>query len=95
MDASSAKVALAPQVAAQASGAFNPTGVRLSVGDEPLLAPEGSLITPNPPLLPAALFAIVVGCVWMMYGFVVSQVVGIWKEGRIADRKNMFTRKAK
>ncbi len=93
-DASSTQVALELRTVA-ASSNFNANGVRLSVGDEPLLAPEGSLITPNPPLIPTALFALVVGCVWAMYAFVVSQVVGIWKEGRIPNRENTFTRKAK
>lgn len=60
-----------------------PTGVdlrsvRLAI-DEPLLAPDGSLITPNPPLVPATLFLLVVGGVWSMYVFVASQIIGIWK----------------
>ncbi len=93
-DASSTQVALEPRAVASSSS-FNANGVRLSVGDEPLLAPEGSLITPNPPLVPTALFALVVGCVWAMYGFVIYQVYGIWKNGRVAERKNTFTRKAR
>ena len=92
--ASSTQAALEPRAVAS-SGNFNSSGVKLSVGDEPLLAPEGSLITPNPPLLPTALFVFVVGCVWAMYGLVVSQVVGIWRDGRMADRQNTLTWKAK
>jgi mono/diheme cytochrome c family protein len=95
MDASTALIALEPRQVATSSGDFAVNGVRLSVGDEPLLAPEGSLITPNPPLVPTALFALVVGCVWAMYGFVIYQVYGIWKNGRMAERKNTFTRKAR
>ena len=78
-EAVTAKIVLGSQQLAQTSEDFNSRAVRLSVGDEPLLAPEGSLITPNPPLLPTALFALVVGCVWAMYAFVVSQIVGIWQ----------------
>jgi hypothetical protein len=95
MDASAAKITLEPQQLAQAPGGFKSNGVQLSVGDEPLVAPEAGLITPNPPLVPSALFALVVGCVWATYAFVVSQVVGIWKEGRIPNRENTFAREAK
>ncbi len=86
--------ALAPRATASTAG-LNPSRVSLSIGDEPLLAPEGSLITPNPPLIPAALFVGVVGCVWVLYALVFSQVVGIWREGRIAKRENTLTWKAK
>ena len=41
--------------------------------------PDGNLITPNPPLVPATLFALVVLGVWSMYAFVISQIVGIWR----------------
>lgn len=87
LDASAARIALQPRRVASASGDFNVDNVRLSL-DEPLLAPEGSLITPNPPLVPTTIFALVVGCVWAMYGYVISQVVGIWKSGRNAPREN-------
>ncbi len=80
LDASAAKIALEPRVDV-ASGSFDANTVRLSV-EEPLLPPEGSLITPNPPLLPTVLFALVVGCIWATYGLVISQMVGIWKHGR-------------
>lgn len=93
-DASSTQVALEPRAAASSNN-FNVSGVRLSVGDEPLLAPEGSLITPNPPIVPVLLFVGVVGCVWAMYAFVVSQVVGIWRAGRVAERKNTITWKTR
>ena len=89
-DESSTQVALEPRALASSS-TFNVGGIRLSVGDEPLLATEGSLITPNPPLVPVALFVAVVGCVWAMYAFVASQVVGIWRAGRVAERKNTIT----
>jgi mono/diheme cytochrome c family protein len=93
-NASSNQVALEPRAVASSSN-FNASGVKLSVGDEPLLAPEGSLITPNPPLVPVALFLGVVGCVWAMYAFVISQVVGIWRDGRMVNRQNTFTWKSK
>ena len=68
----------------------NLSRVRLEISDEPLLAPEGSLITPNPPLVPTALFLLVVGGIWATYGFVVSQVFGIWKIGRRAPSENVL-----
>ncbi|MBI5031147.1 MAG: cytochrome c [Chloroflexi bacterium] len=70
---------------------INARNVRLAIGDEPLLAPEGSLITPYPPLLPTVLFLLVVGGIWSAYAFVMYQVVGIWKSGRIVKRENTFT----
>ncbi|MDE3087903.1 MAG: c-type cytochrome [Chloroflexota bacterium] len=94
-NASTAKVVLDPMAVAVSPAEVNVNSVRLSVGDEPLLAPEGSLITPYPPLLPVTLFALVVGCVWAAYGFVVYQVVAIWRNGRSARRENTFTRKAR
>ncbi|HEX7592955.1 MAG TPA: cytochrome c [Anaerolineae bacterium] len=92
--ASSAQAALEPRAVASSSN-FSGSGVKLSIGDEPLLAPEGSLITPNPPLVPVALFVSVVAGVWALYALVISQVVGIWREGRIANRQNTLTWKAK
>jgi cytochrome c553 len=92
--ASSVQAALAPHAVAS-SGGFDLSRISLSIGEEPLVPPEGNLITPNPPLIPAALFLGVVGCVWSLYAFVVSQVVGIWRAGRIAKRQNTLTWKAK
>lgn len=92
--ASSTETALEPRSVVMA-GAFNSNGVNLSLVDQPLLAPEGSLITPNPPLVPAALFLLVVGFIWTLYALVVSQVVGIWRAGRTANRQNTLTWKAK
>ncbi len=94
LEASAAEIVLEQPTLAISSGNINTNGVRLSV-DEPLLAPEGSLITPNPPLLPTMLFVLVVGCVWATYGFVISQVIGIWKSGRIQKRDNVLTKKAR
>jgi hypothetical protein len=92
--ASSAQASLIPHAVASTVG-IDASRVSLSIGDEPLVPPEGSLITPNPPLLPAALFLGVVGCIWSLYAFVLSQVAGIWRAGRIAKTQNTLTWKAK
>ena len=91
---SAGKIMLQPQVveSASASGNPNPYGVRLSLEDVPLLPPEGSLITPNPPLVPTAIFASVVLCVWATYGYVVSQVVGIRRSKPSRGRGDRFSR---
>ncbi len=79
-DASEAKIDV--QLPVLASGQdVNTRNVKLGI-DEPLLDPEGSLITPNPPLLPTTLFLVVVGVVWSIYLFVISQIYGILKLGR-------------
>ncbi|MGE5261926.1 MAG: c-type cytochrome [Acidobacteriota bacterium] len=54
--------------------------VRLDI-EEPLLSPDGSLITPNPPLLPVTLFLLVVGGVWSIYGYVLYQIYRILRAG--------------
>jgi hypothetical protein len=54
--------------------------VRLDI-EEPLLSPDGSLITPNPPLLPVTLFLLVVGGVWSIYGYVLYQIYWILRAG--------------
>lgn len=69
---------------------LNLANVQLSISDEPLVPPEGNLTTPNPPLVPTAIFLLIVGCIWAIYGYVVSQVVGIWKIGQINPRQNVF-----
>ncbi len=84
LDPSQAKIDF--RMTTTGSGAFDPktNGVFLSV-DEPLLAPEGSLVTPNPPLLPTTLFVLVVFGIWSLYGYVVYQVVSIWRRrGKVA-----------
>ncbi len=63
---------------ASAQGDINPRGVGLSL-DAPFLPPEGSLITPNPPLGPSMLFVLIVGGVWMTYAYVAYQALGIWR----------------
>lgn len=88
-DASTAKIALEPPGVATSFADVNTSDVRLSV-DEPLLPPEGSLITPNPPLLPTTIFALIVGGVWATYGYVMYQVYGIWKRGRTVARSNVL-----
>ncbi len=89
LDPSQAKIDF--KIAAAGAGALNPrtNPVFLSV-DEPLLAPEGSLITPNPPLLPTTLFALVVVGIWSMYGYVVFQVVSIWRRRGKAGGPNVL-----
>lgn len=78
-DSSEAKIAV--ELPAVASAQQVDLGnVRLDI-DEPLLAPEGSLITPNPPLLPVTLFLAVVGGVWAVYLYVVYQIYGILRLG--------------
>ena len=77
------------------AGNLNTRNIRLAVGEEPLLAPEGSLITPYPPLLPTTLFLLVVGCVWSAYAFVGYQVIGIWKSGRSVKRENIFSTRSR
>jgi mono/diheme cytochrome c family protein len=92
--ASSTQAALEP-LAVASSGNLNLNRVKMSVGDEPLLAPEGSLITPNPPQVPVAIFALVVGCVWSMYGLVVYQLIGIRKSGSNPQRENILSSRAR
>ncbi|MBI5652750.1 MAG: c-type cytochrome [Chloroflexi bacterium] len=69
---------------------LNLSSVHLAITDEPLVPPEGNLFSPNPPIVPTAIFLLVVGCIWTIYGYVVSQVVGIWKIGQINPRQNVF-----
>ncbi|MBI4672000.1 MAG: c-type cytochrome [Chloroflexi bacterium] len=88
-NASEAKIVLEPREVAASSADYNARRVYLSL-DEPLLPPEGSLITPNPPLLPTVILALVVGGVWATYGYVMYQVFGIWKRGRTAPRKSVL-----
>ncbi len=76
LGSSAARIVLQPTLAS-VLGNGNRGGVQMSVGGEPLLTPEGSLITPNPPLVPALLFLGVVLGVWLMYGYVVYQVIAI------------------
>ncbi|GEM_PF-3167707 len=95
LGSSAAMLALEKPAVAISAGDLNTAGVRLSIDEEPLLAPEGSLITPNPPLLPTLLFGLVVLGVWSTYGYVVSQVVGIWKSGRDHQRENVLAPKAR
>ncbi len=88
-NASQNKMTLAAPQMTYAGVPINPAHVSLSV-DEPLLEPEGSLITPNPPLIPATLFVMVVAGVWSLYAYVVSQVLGIRNEGAPVVRENML-----
>jgi len=94
LGSSAGKIVLQSAVAFS-SETINLRGVQMSISDEPLLQPEGSLITPNPPLVPTLLFALVVLGVWSMYGYVVSQVVGIWKSQPNPRRENTLTTKAR
>jgi cytochrome c553 len=80
-DSSEAKIAVELPATAAAAHDVDPSNVRLDI-DEPLLPPEGGLITPNPPLLPVTLFLVVVGGVWTVYGYVVYQIYGILQGGR-------------
>jgi hypothetical protein len=95
LGSSSGKIALMPPIVASSSDIPNLNSVRLSVGDEPLLPPEGSLITPNPPLVPTLMFGLVVLGVWSIYGYVVSQVVGIWKSKPNTRRENIISTKSR
>ncbi len=79
-DSSEAKIAVELPTLASAAQDADWRNVRLDI-DEPLLPPEGGLITPNPPLLPVTLFLVVVGGVWAVYGYVVYQIYGILKTG--------------
>lgn len=91
LDASATRVVLEPRtIVTTSSGDFNSSAVQLSL-DEPLLPPEGSLITPNPPLLPTTLLVLVVGCIWATYGYVVYQLFGIWKDSHKV-RENVLRR---
>lgn len=86
--AAAAKIALVSQVETASSPShLNLSGIHLSI-EEPLLSPEGSLITPNPPLLLTVLIVLVVSCVWATYGFVFYQAYGILKHGRTQSREN-------
>ncbi len=69
------------------SGSLGSGAIQLSL-DEPLVPPDGNLISPNPPLLPTVILALVVGTIWAIYSHVVYQVYGIWKQGRIALRRD-------
>jgi len=96
LGSSEAMLALARPLVDMSTGSVNTANVRLALGDEPLLAPEGSLITSNPPLVPTTLFILLVVGIWSIYAFVISQVVGIWKDGRPAKpRENTITMKRK
>lgn len=81
--ASEARIVLDTPVAAAAApvDAFSLSGIQLSI-QQRLRLPEASLITPNPPLMPTALFALVVACIWSTYAYVVYQVYRIWRAGR-------------
>lgn len=79
-DSSEAKIAVELPMVRSTAQDMDLRGVRLDI-DEPLLAPEGSLITPNPPLLPVTLFLAVVGGVWAVYLYVVYQIYGILRLG--------------
>lgn len=93
---SEGRIVVHPQrIASSRTGEIDLNQVRVAIGDTPLLAPEGSLITPNSPLVPTLLFGLVVLGVWSVYGFVIYQVVGIWKGGRIQKRENVLTPKAR
>ncbi len=94
LSATETKIVLELPAAAPSSGNVDPRNISLSL-EEPLLAPEGSLITPNPPLLPAAILALVVGAVWATYGYVVYQVFSIWKTGRSIRRENPWSRRGR
>lgn len=87
LGSSSGKIVL-QSAAASSFANVNLSGVRMSIGDEPLLKPEGSWITSNPPLVPTLLFTLVVLGVWSMYGYVISQVIGIWKSKPNPGREN-------
>ena len=89
LDASNAKITVERQFTASASHDFDRTKVSLSI-DEPLLPPEGNLITPNPPLLPTTLFVLVVLGIWTLYGYVFSQIIGIWKRRERESNRNVL-----
>jgi mono/diheme cytochrome c family protein len=89
LGASAIKIVLEPPTVATSGGNFKVSGTRLSV-DEPLLPPEGNLITPNPPLVPTVILALVVGCVWTTYGYVMYQVYRIWRRRRGETRENIL-----
>lgn len=91
---SETKMVLAAPQMTYAGVPINAARISLSV-DEPLLAPEGSLITPNPPLVPATLFLLVVGGVWSLYAYVVAQILGIRKDGVPVARENKLRFEAK
>lgn len=88
-NASHNKMVLAAPQTTYAGIPINPAHISLSL-DEPLLAPDGSLVTPNPPLVPATLFLMVVGGVWSLYAYVVSQIVGIRKQGAPVERESVL-----
>ena len=94
LGSSAGRIVVQSQAVSSAHGTPNLNNVRLSISDEPLLPPEGNLVTPNPPLVPTLLFVSVVLGVWSIYGYVVSQVVGIWKSKPNARQENTLTHKA-
>jgi mono/diheme cytochrome c family protein len=89
LDASETKIALERTTGDQLASNLQVSRVKLSV-DEPLLEPEGSLVTPNPPLVPTTLFLLVVGGVWSIYGYVVYQIMQIWQRRRRPERGNVL-----
>lgn len=83
------KIILESRIPANRSSASLGSGaIQLSL-DEPLIPPDGNLITPNPPLLPAAIIALVVGTIWAIYSHVVYQLYGIWRQGRTAPQREI------
>lgn len=100
-EASTGKIAVVPQDETGLAYATSSTsGVQLSL-KEPILAPQGSLITSNPPLVPAVFMVLILGSVWSVYSYVVYQIYGISKDGRGAteiskpianeSRENIFS----
>lgn len=70
------------------AGRVNLSGFEASLR-EPILAPEGSLITSNPPLMPALFMILVLGSIWSVFGYVLYQVYGIHKSSKSAPAEEI------
>ncbi len=88
--ASQSALRLEPSDQAVAANGAEVNNAQLSM-DEPLLSPDGSLITPNPPLVPATLFVMVVLGVWSIYALVVYQLFRVRKAGVVENKVNTLT----
>ena len=86
-DAATRRIELDARTQVASSSDVDTSYVQLSIA-EPLLPPDGNLITPNPPLLPTVLLALIVGCVWTTYGYVLYQAYRIRKNSRIEPKED-------
>lgn len=88
-DASTSKYTLAlADAPGMSADSVNLSGFQASIR-EPILPPEGSLITSNPPLMPALFMVLVLGSIWSVFGYVLYQVYGIRKSSRSAPTEEI------